>query len=352
MSNSQEPVNKTSEEVDIGQLFKLIGGAFDRLFKSTAVGFRNIFNAFILLLLFIRKKIVVFAVALIVGFGAGFYLEFIEGPRYESTMMLEPNFNSVQQLYNNVEFYNELAESEETTALALALGISGEDATAIKKVKVESFADDNQKIKLFDEFIRQLDTNTIKTIDFESYMENFNSLDARFHKITMITSKSDVAKKTQEAIVNSIKINNYFKLQKEVSDLNIAIQDSLYRKQLAEIDSLQNLYKKVLLTTAENPGTGTHINLADDGESVNKELQLIKERNLLKTELVELYEEKATKASIINVISDFPERGVEINSFLESKKFLGSIAGFLLAFLALGLIQLNKYLKNYSAKLG
>ncbi len=347
MSDPKDPGNKTTEEADLSLLFKLIGDAFNRLFSFIGTTFSTLFTSLIRLLIFIQKHILKFAIAAVAGLAIGFYLEFAEGPRYESSMMLEPNFNSVQQLYNNVAFYNELAESKEHTALALALGISGEDATTIKKVTVESFADDNQKIKLFDNFVRQLDTNTIKTIDFESYLKNFNSLDARFHKITMITSKSDVAKKTQKAIVNSIKVNNYFKLQKEVSDLNIAIQDSIYRKQLQEIDSLQNLYKKVMLTTAQNPGSGTNINLADNNKSVNKELQLIKERNLLKSELVRLYEEKATKASIINVISDFPTRGVEIDSFLESKKFLGTLAGILFAFIILALLELNKYLKAY-----
>ena len=351
MSNPDKPVNNTSDEVDLGQLFKLFGDAFNRLFVFIKSIFTGLFKGLIIFLLFVQKHVLKFAIAAVIGLAIGFYLEFAEGPRYESSMMLEPNFNSVQQLYNNIAFYNELAKSEEHTALALALGISGEDAETIREVNVESFADENQKIMLFDNFVRQLDTNTIKTIDFESYLKNFNSLDARFHKITMITSKSDIAKKTQKAIVNSIKVNNYFKLQKEVSDLNIAIQDSIYRKQLQEIDSLQNLYKKVMLTIAQNPGSGTNINLAEDSKSVNKELQLIKERNYIKAELVRLYEEKANKTSIINVISDFPTRGVEIDKFFESKKFYGALGGLLFALFILLLIELNTYLKNYKEKL-
>lgn len=351
MSNQTDPVNKSSEEVDLGQLFTLIGNAFSRLFAFIGSIFKGIFKAIILLLLFFQKHFIKFAIAGIIGFVIGFYLEYKEGPLYESTMMVEPNFNSVQQLYNNIAFYNELAQAEETTALALALDINGEQASTIKEVRVESFADNNQKIKLFDKFIRELDTNTIKTIDFEAYLENFNSLDARFHKVIMITSKSDVAKKTQNAIVNSIKVNSYFKLQKDVSDQNIAIQDSVFRKQLIEIDSLQDLYKKVMLAVAQNPGSGTNINLADEKQSSAKELQLIAERTLLHEELVKLYEDKASKSSIINVISDFPKRGVEVKGFFESKKFIGALIGIFLALILLGLFDLNKYLKNYKSKL-
>ncbi|XLS29262.1 hypothetical protein ACJD0Z_00235 [Flavobacteriaceae bacterium M23B6Z8] len=352
MSNLTDPTNKSSEEVDLGQLFTLIGNAINRLFVFIGSIFKGIFKLVILLLLFIQKHLIKIVVAGAIGFAIGFYLEYREGPLYESTMMVEPNFNSVQQLYNNIAFYNELAQAEETTALALALDIEGEEATAIKEVRVESFADNNQKIKLFDKFIRELDTNTIKTIDFEAYLENFNSLDARFHKIIMITSKSDVAKKTQNAIVNSIKVNSYFKLQKDVSDQNIAIQDSIYRKQLIEIDSLQNLYKKVMLTIAQNPGSGTNINLAEERQSSAKELQLIKERNFLQEELVKLYEDKASKSSIINVISDFPKRGVEVTGFFASKKFQGGLVGIVFALIVLLLLELNRFLKNYKSKLG
>ncbi|WP_340201015.1 hypothetical protein [Ascidiimonas sp. W6] len=351
MSDRSDLSNKTTEEIDLGQLFKLIGDVFNRFFSFIASIFKGIFKAVILFLLFLQKHILKFAIAGILGFAIGYYLEIKEGLLYESTMMVEPNFNSVQQLYNNIAFYDELARAEETTALALALNISSEDAALIKEVRVESFADENQKIKLFDKFIRELDTITIKTIDFESYLKNFNSLDARFHKIVMTTKRSDVASKTQKAIVNSIQSNSYFKLQKDVSDQNIAIQDSTYNKQLVEIDSLQNLYKKVMLAIAKNPSSGTNINLADKGKSINKELQLIKERQLIQEELVKLYEDKAAKATIINVISDFPDRGVEVHGFFTSKKFIVALAGIFLVLFLLALLELNKYLKNYKAKL-
>src|SRR5690606_25344967 len=156
-----------------------------------------------------------------------------------------------------IHFYNELAQSKDSVALAEALNVSVGDAASIKKLEVRSFSDDNQKVMLFDKFVRELDTTTRKAIDFEAYLKNFNTYDARFHEISLISTESRVASKTQRAIVSSIGNNSYFKLQKQVSDDNIRMQDSIYKRQLGQVDSLQKLYRDVMIKTAENPMQGT-----------------------------------------------------------------------------------------------
>lgn len=341
------PEKQNPEEVDLGQLFKLIGNAFNRFFRFIANIFKGIFHLIILFLLFIQKHIIKFAIVGFIGLAIGFYLDITKDSKYISTMVVEPNFNSVQQLYNNINFYNDLAKAEDSTALAEALNISTKEAISIKEFKVESYSDENQKVQLFDKFVRSLDTTTQKTIDMESYLKNFNSLDARFHTVSVITTDNGIAKKIQPTIINSISRNGYFNLQKDISDINIKLQDSLYNKQITEIDSLQLLYKKVMLKEADRPMEGTSISLGENGGKENKELALINKMEDLKRGLVALNEERANKSSILNVISDFPRKGVEVKGILKSYKFI--IPCFLLALtiLFLGLLSLNTYLKNY-----
>ncbi len=348
MSENTTPKNN-SEDADLGQLFKLIGNAFNRFFNFLATIFKGLFNLLLVFLLFLQKHFVKFVITGVLGLGLGFYLDYKEGELYQSSMVVEPNFNSVQQLYNNINFYNELADDKDSTALSGALGISIKEAATIKEVYVESYSDENQKIKLFDDFIRQLDTNTIKTIDYKSYLKNFNSFNARFHKITFISNNSNVAKKTQNKIVSSISSNDYFELQKRVSDINIQLKDSIYNRQSEEIDSLQSLYRKVLLETAKNANTSTNINLADKEGSNDKELQLILQIDILKKNLVSLNEERANKAEIINVISDFPTRGVKIKKIWQDYRVLSFIGFIIITLLILLLLELNKFLKSYKA---
>jgi hypothetical protein len=341
------PQPQKSEELDLGQLFKLIGNAFDRFFKFIGSIFKGIFGVIILFLLFLQKNFIKLVIVGVIGIAIGFYLDITLKPKYISTMVVEPNFHSVQQLYNNIDFYNELARAKDSNALAEAFKITKKQASTIKKFKVESYSDENQKIQLFDRFVRSLDTTTQKTIDMKAYLENFNSFDARFHTVSVIATNNSIAKKIQPVIINSISGNEYFNLQKYISDVNIKLQDSLYSKQIKEIDSLQLLYKRVMLTEAGRAMQGTSINLGDNGSKDNKELALINKIEELKTNLVELNQERANKSSILNVISDFPDKGVKQKGILKSYKFIVPCTMLILALFVFTLISLNTFLRNY-----
>lgn len=347
---NQQPTNSnpsSSEEVDLGQLFQLIGNGFKKFFRFIGNIFKSIFHTIILFLLFIQKHFIKFVVAAVVGLALGIYLDMVKKPKFISTMVVEPNFNSVQQLYNNINFYNELAQSGDSIALAEAMDISVSEANSIKKFSVESYSDENQKVQLFDKFVRSLDSTTKKAIDMQNFLKNFNSMDARFHTISVTTANNMVAKKIQPSIISSISRNEYFQLQQSINDQNITLQDSLYKKQLMEVDSLQQLYKRVMVKEAEKPMQGTNINLGEGGGQENKELALINQVDRLKQNLVLLNEERANKSSILNVISAFPRRGVEVKGILNSYKFWIPLGFIGITLLVLSLSDLNSYLKKY-----
>lgn len=346
MSNDL-PKPQASEEIDLGAVFKAIGNVFSKLFNFIGSIFKTIFHLAIVFLIFIQKHIIKFAIAGVIGLALGIYLDIKKEPEFISTMVLEPNFNSVQQLYNNIEFYNALAAAKDVNGLSEALDITKKEALFIKRFKVESYSDENQKVKLFDIFVRSLDTTTQKTIDMDSYLKNFNSLDARFHTVSVIATNNGIAKKIQPAIINSISRNKYFNLQKDISDINIQLQDSIINKQIREIDSLQGLYKKVMLKEADKPLQGTNISLGEDGSKENKELSLINKVEELKANLVELNQERANKSSILNVISEFPNKGVEVKGIFKSNKFLIPTLFISVLLVFFGLLSFNDYLKNY-----
>lgn len=350
---AKEPkTNNTSsnDEIDLGQLFNIIGNGFRNLFNFFGNIFKGIFHLIILFLLFIRKHFIKFVIAGSIGLALGFYLDFINGPKYTSSMVVEPNFNSAQQLYNNISFYNELADAKDSTGLSQVLNITPSEAASIKEIKVESYTDENQKVILFDRFVRSLDSITQKAIDIENYLKNFNSIDARFHTITIVAGDNSIAKKIQPTLINSISNNPYFRLQQNINDKNLDLQDSIYLRQLGEIDSIQLLYKKVMLLEAENPLQGTSINLSDNGAEENKELALLNKIDQVKTGLVGINQERANKSSILNVISAFPRNGVEAKGVWDNYKYWIPILFLSITLFVLLFINLNSYLKKYINK--
>ncbi len=351
MAKEKLPKNTTSnDEIDLGQLFQMIGNGLRKLFNFIGNIFKGFFHVIILILLFIKRHLVKLIITGIIGLILGFFIDYIKEPEYISMMVIEPNFNSAQQLYNNINFYNELADSKDSVGLSEALDISVKEAAEIKEMKIEAYVDENQKVQLFDRFIRSLDSTTQRAIDIKNYLENFNSIDARFHTITLIATNNTIAKKIQPTIINSISSNEYFKLQQNINDKNLDLQDSIYKKQLVEIDSLQRLYKRVMEKEAENPLQGTNINLGENGTDENKELALILQVDKFKESIVKINEERANKSSILNVISAFPRRGVEDDSLWNSYKFLTPLVFIGMVLLILGVSSLNNFLKEYGDK--
>ncbi len=346
MSNKEN----TSEEIDLGQLFKLIGEAFAKLFRFIVSIFKGIFHLIILFLQFIQKHFIKFAIAGVIGLGIGWYWDSVSEPVYRSSMVVEPNFNSAQQLYNNIQFYNELADKEENRALAQALVIGDSLAQTIKKITIESFSDNTQKIKQFSNFIQELDTVSRKLVDYRDYLDNFNDINSKFHKIQIEATSPTVAKKCQKAIVRSIENNEYFLLQKKVNEINISLRDSLVEKQLVEIDSLQNFYKKIKIAEANKPSGTTSINLAEKTSNSTSEIDLLLQAKLLKDEKVKLNNLRVNTENTINVISDFPRRGALVNDFFRSKKVLLPLILIGLVLFILIILSINTFLKNYNEK--
>ena len=102
-----------------------------------------------------------------------------------------------------------------------------------------------------------------------------------------------------------------------------------------------------MLKEADRPMEGTSINVGENATKDNKELELINKMDELKSSLVKLNEERGNKSSILNVISDFPRKGVKVKGFLNSYKFLVPFFMLVLTFIVLALMSLNTYLKGY-----
>ena len=343
--------HNTSDEIDLGQLFIQLGNVLNKCLRSIENFFKRIFHVIMLFLGFLREHSVKLTLATIIGAIFGVYLDSKSLPVYRSSMIIEPNFNSAQQLYNNIGFYNQLAEQEENKALAEAFRISEEEAKHIKHIKIESFSDQTQRIKQFSAFISELDSISQKQVDYEDYLKNFNNINAKFHKIEIEASNSEIARKCQKTIVTSIEDNEYFTLQKEINDRYIAVKDSIITQQQKEIMDLQEFYKKLKILEAQKSNRGTtSINLAENQTENTVEIELLRQARELKDEKVEINNEKANTKNTINIISEFPFKGALVNDFLRKKIVVMPLVLIALLFFTLALIELNKFIINYDRK--
>lgn len=345
MSTNQQN-NSNEEEVDLGSLFMIIGKGFSNLFKFLGNIFKGIFEFIILVLLFLKENFLKIGIATLIGFIVGLFLQVNKPVTYGSDLLLEPNFKSARQLYNNVNYYNDLVKQEKIKILQNTFNLDSASASSLKKFLVEPVKVDSDIINGYDELILEVDTLTIRSYEYEDFKESFTDYDYKVHKVTVIAEKNNVFDKLDEVIISSVVNNKYFSRLKQLTNENLNRTDSLYRQSLTQIDSLRRVYMTVMIEEAKNQNTGTSIDLGGE-KRTTKELELFETNRKINYDLKNLAEEKSNNYEVINVISNFQSIGYEIKGVTKNYAFLLGIicAGLMILFLLL--IKLNKYLENY-----
>jgi len=343
MSTDQK---NNEEEVDLGSLFVIIGRGFSNLFNFIKGIFTGISHSVIKALVFLKKNFRPIGIAVIVGGVIGGVIEFSKVDSFESHLLLEPNFKSTRQLYNNVNYYNDLVKQKDTALLKKIFNLEMSVAASLKKFEIAPIPIDSDIINSYNSLILTLDTLTVKSYDYENFKESFTTYDYNFHKVTVIAEKNDVFDKLGDVIISSVVDNNYFKRIKTIINKNLNRTDSLYRQNLIQVDTLRNVYMKVMIEESKKQTSGTSIDLGGQ-KSKTKEIDLFETNRKINQDLERIVIKKSTEYDVINVISNFQPIGTEVKGVTKNYIFLlGSLGGALMIFWLL-LRQLNTYLENY-----
>jgi len=338
--------NNNEEEVDLGSLFKIIGKGFQNLFNFIGNIFKGIFHFFISILIFLKDNIVKIGIAAFIGFAIGVFIQVKSADKYESQMLVQPNFKSANQLYNNISYYNDLVKQKDTANIQKTFKIDKETAASLKKFTIEPIINENDIINSYNDFILDVDTTTVKSYNFQDFKASFSLLDYKIHKINVVSEKNDVFNKLDEVILSSVIKNKYFNRVKELTNENLNRTDSLLRTNLAQIDSLRVVYTKVMLEEAKKQNSGTSIDLGGKMRTT-KELELFETNRKINAELENIVKDKSEKYEVINVISNFQPIGSEIKGVTRNIAFQLSVLGALAMIFILLLIKINSYLNNY-----
>ncbi|QNM85174.1 hypothetical protein H9W90_13405 [Polaribacter pectinis] len=344
MSVNQEKNNE--EEVDLGSLFVIIGRGFKNFFNFIGSIFKGIFHALISILIFLKLHIVKIAIAAIIGGVLGIFLEVKKSNTYGSDLLVEPNFKSARQLYNNVNYYNDLVKQKDTAGLAETFKLDKKIAATLKKFTIEPLRTEKDIIDSYNKFILDVDTLTVKSYTFDEFKASFSIYDYKIHKINVIAEKNDVFASLDDVIISSIVKNKYFGRLKSLTNENLNRTDSLLRQNLGQIDSLRKVYMQVMVEEARKQTNGTNIDLGGE-KRTTKELELFDTNRRINSDLKSIVEDKSEKYEVINIISNFQPIGYEIKGITKNYTFILAVLGAAFMILFLLLRQLNNYLNNY-----
>jgi hypothetical protein len=334
------------EEVDLGSLFTVIGKGFKNFFNFIGNIFKGIFHRLILILLFLKLHILKFSVAVLIGGIVGFFLESNKETKFSSNLIVKPNFESTQLLYENINYYNDLVKQQNTKHLASIFKIDTSKAAALRKFEITPLMNSNDIINAYDNFILEVDTLTVKSYDFNNFESSFTDFDYLVHNIEVQATVSDIFSELEITIINSIEKNTFFNKIKNLTKENLNTKDSILKANFIEVDSLRNVYMRAILEGAKNNSNGTNIDLGSKS-NITKENDLFEIDRKIIYDLSQTYKDIATKSDVINIISNFKPEGSEIKGITKNLIFIMAVLGFLLTLFIILLFDLNKYLEDY-----
>ena len=343
MSTNQK---NNEEEVDLGSLFLIIGKGFSKFFNFIGNIFKGIFHGVIIILIFLKSNIVKIGIAALLGGVIGLFLEVKKGDTYKSELLVKPNFNSTRQLYENINYYNNLVKQKDTAGLVKAFKLDKLVAASLKEFTIEPIETENDIINSYNGFVSSADTTSIKSYSFIEFKKAFTAYDYRLHQVTVTSTQNNIFGKLEDVIISSVASNKYFHRIKELSNKNLNRTDSLYRQNLTQIDSLRKVYMEVMLDEAKKQTNGTSIDLGGK-KTTTKELDLFATSRKINADLKNITSEKATNYDVINIISNFQPIGTKVKGVTKNYAFLLGLVGAGLMTLLLLLGLLNRYLANY-----
>lgn len=353
MSNNLPEQNKNNEEVDLGQLFNVIGNAFNRLINFIASIFKAIFSVIIYT---IKALIVNFKIIIIVMLLAGVLGYVLERSRptvYSSSMLVRPYFDSKFQFVTNMGYYNALLANKNYETIAELFEISEEEANEIAGFEIEPGPEtENEKIVEYHAFLKTLDSSRRDDVSYKEFVDNRSIYSGDIFKISVMSYQDNIFTKLEGGI-NRAFTNDFSFKKKQKRDSLLTIQKNNIVTQLTQVDSLQKIYIKVL--ESDSKSKTNEFSLGGESFSIGKdrgntkEYELLEKEISLRNQLRDLQEKRVDEDAFFDVISNFQKVGERTTKWQDKYSLIFPILAFVLLCLLYIARRIVIYVQNYEA---
>ncbi|KAB1066509.1 hypothetical protein F6U93_13890 [Tamlana haliotis] len=355
MSNEGQK-SQQSEEVDLGQLFKVIGRGFDKLFKFIASIFIGLYRLVIALLSHFYRRKLWYGLAIVIGVVIGFVVDSKSDKLYGANMFIETNFKSAHQVYENVKQLHQLAIDKDSMRLSKILGVDPSQASKLKGFYIKASIDENQVAEMYSEFYMKLDSLSRTTMTFDRYLGSLHATDYPEHQIGVASTNKSIFRLIESRFTNKLIDNPYLENLVITNKRNLELEENALKSQIQKTDSLANEYLKIRINESRKDpvvGSGTNLYLAGDNESqglLMDESKVIEKRLNLEELRREVNLRKAEEYGVVNVLGGFPETGYDIREWTDKMKFVFPLVLFALTLGMFSILGLGKFLENETKK--
>lgn len=328
--STSTPKKNDNEEIDLGVLFNSIGRGISKLFSAVVSVIMFLLTTILAAAIFVRKRIVYFAVACGIGLLVGVFMEQFSSPTYIATATVEPHFDSARQLYSNVAYLNDLAAQKDTIQLGAFLGISQGEAATLTSIEIAPFLTETTLLLEYNNYVSELDSLVAKEITFSDYVDQIDDFDRKIHTLTIKSLKQDVFESLLDPLLKSVSEVRYFKDQQATQLKNLEFNDSITQVSIVQTDSLLSLFENIRMIEAKKQfSNGTNLYMSEKATD-NTEILLLNRKIMLSDKLEEIRTAKLKAKNVVDVIAAFPKVGYLEVSIWKNRKVQGVLTGFIL----------------------
>lgn len=329
--NKPVKIQPESDEIDLGQLFRMIGRGFDRLFRS-----------FLRIFLYFKNNFWKLAILTGIGLAIGIGLKFLISDKLMTEIIVKPNFDSKDYLYDVVEEIDANLKSKDTTFFS-ELGITVSELKSleitIQPIEVKNEEENREEELKYLEILQNFQNDSfISDIVKTEILKN----SAVNHRITVIYKNSIAGREATRRLIEYINNNDYFKEIQQIYNQNAINKIERNQELIEQIDALIDGYTKNL-SEGKRVDQGT---LVLDNEKSLEVPSLLSLKNVLIKEIERKKLEMAEQKKIISIINFGKNQKVKVPVYSQGILLIPLI--LIVSFLSISFL---KYLNKKSSEL-
>lgn len=322
--NQSVKSQNSSDEIDLGQLFQLIGK-----------GFNSLFNFILRIFVYLKKNIFILIGLIVVGFGLGYGLNQIVSKRQKTDVIVKPQLESKNYLYDIINEIQANIESKDTEFFK-SIGIeeinyAGLEITVNRVVEEGTSEKDMQYLELLQSF-----ENTDAIADIvRAELENKSSFN---HRITFFYKDKELGVLFAKKVMDYINSSEFFEKVLLISRNNAKGRIEQNQLLLEQVDKIITNYTNNL--ASKNNSVSSERIILDNQEQVNI-ADLFEFKNLLIRDIENKKLELVEQTEPISIINFGKSHEVQKSFFGKNLVLIPSVLLALFFFVSF-LLYLNK----------
>ncbi|MFK7813229.1 MAG: hypothetical protein AB8B59_12085 [Maribacter sp.] len=321
MANQLEPNNvNASDEIDLGQVLKLLQKGLHRLG-----------NFFLRIFIYLRRNILKLVGLIILGLAISFGLSQIISKNLKTDVIVHPNFESKNYLYDVVDEIAANIKSRNESFFS-TMDISTADLEGFK-IEIEAIEDEEDKTD--DSILNQVKyLEVLQNFKDESFVidilrSELSEKSVIDHKITFTYKDFDKGPAAVTKLMTYINTNEYFNELRLVHAENAKSRIEKNSQLIIQVDQLVENYSKALLAEKQKSGSGV---VYMEKENALDVPTLLKMKNELLKEIENKKLEVARQTDVISILNFGKSQEVKKTFFTQTYFLIPTllVLGFLL----------------------